>query len=84
MHGQAYLASTDIGRNLTDDERVKVVWVRKEMAESGARRSRRSGALRSNADVDHSAGRGSGFAGASGRPAPAQPSVPSGNQITLP
>jgi hypothetical protein len=35
MHGQAYLASTDIGRNLTDDERVKVVCVRKETADAG-------------------------------------------------
>jgi hypothetical protein len=36
MHGQAYLASTDIGRNLTDDERVKVVCVRKETADAGS------------------------------------------------
>ena len=34
MHGQAYLASTDMGRNLADNERVKVVCVRKELAES--------------------------------------------------
>ena len=32
MHGQAYLAGTDLGRNLTDKERVKVVCVRKEAA----------------------------------------------------
>jgi hypothetical protein len=30
MHGQAYLAATDIGRNLSDTERVKVVCVRRE------------------------------------------------------
>ena len=30
MHGQAYLASTDIGRNLSKNESVKVVCVRKE------------------------------------------------------
>lgn len=35
MHGQAYLAATDIGRNLSENERVKVVCVRKETAESG-------------------------------------------------
>jgi len=32
MQGQAYLASTDIGRNLGKDEQVKVVCVRKELA----------------------------------------------------
>jgi hypothetical protein len=32
MHGQAYLASTDIGRNLTNDEEVKVVCARKQTA----------------------------------------------------
>lgn len=36
MHGQAYLASTDIGRNLTANEQVKVVCVRKELADSAA------------------------------------------------
>jgi len=34
MHGQAYLASTDMGRNLSDNERVKVVCVRKELADA--------------------------------------------------
>jgi hypothetical protein len=34
MHGQAYLASTDIGRNLTDKEEVKVVCARKQTAEN--------------------------------------------------
>ncbi len=32
MHGQAYLAGTDLGRNLTDKERVKVVCVSKDAA----------------------------------------------------
>jgi hypothetical protein len=35
MHGQAYLASTDMGRNLGENERVKVVCVRKETADDG-------------------------------------------------
>jgi hypothetical protein len=35
LHGQAYLASTDIGRNLVENERVKVVCVRKETAYFG-------------------------------------------------
>lgn len=35
MHGQAYLASTDMGRNLGENERVKVVCVRKETADAG-------------------------------------------------
>jgi hypothetical protein len=30
MHGQAYLAQTSIGQELTDSDRVKVVCVRKE------------------------------------------------------
>jgi hypothetical protein len=34
MHGQAYLASTDIGRNLTNKEEVKVICARKQTAES--------------------------------------------------
>jgi len=34
MHGQAYLASTDIGRNLTNKEEVKVVCTRKQAAEN--------------------------------------------------
>lgn len=34
MHGQAYLASTDMGRNLTKDEEVKVVCARKQTAEN--------------------------------------------------
>lgn len=29
MHGQAYIAETEIGRNLTKDERVKVVCAQK-------------------------------------------------------
>jgi hypothetical protein len=33
MHGQAYVAGTAIGRNLTDNERVKVVCVHKREAE---------------------------------------------------
>lgn len=32
MQGQAYIAGTDIGRNLGQDERLKVVCVRKETA----------------------------------------------------
>lgn len=38
MHGQAYLASTEIGRNLSENERVKIVCVRKEVAETAAQR----------------------------------------------
>jgi hypothetical protein len=34
MHGQAYLAGTEVGRALTSDERVKVVCVRKKQAAS--------------------------------------------------
>ena len=30
MHGQAYAASTEFGRNLSDNEQVKVVCVRKQ------------------------------------------------------
>ena len=30
MHGQAYLAETTIGRELRDDDRIKVVCARKE------------------------------------------------------
>ena len=35
MHGQAYLAETSIGRDLTDNERVKVVCVHKVTVETG-------------------------------------------------
>lgn len=34
MHGQAYLASIDMGRNLRENESVKVVCVRKETADA--------------------------------------------------
>jgi hypothetical protein len=32
MHGQAYIAGTSIGRNLTADERIRVLCVRKVAA----------------------------------------------------
>lgn len=32
MHGQAYIAGTAIGRNLTSDERVRVMCLRKQAA----------------------------------------------------
>jgi hypothetical protein len=32
MHGQAYLAETSLGRDLTENERVKVVCVRSASA----------------------------------------------------
>jgi hypothetical protein len=32
MHGQAYLADTSLGRDLTENERIKVVCVRKVSA----------------------------------------------------
>ena len=35
MHGQAYLAETSIGRDLTANERVKIVCVHKVAAETG-------------------------------------------------
>jgi hypothetical protein len=35
MHGQAYLAETSIGRDLTDNERVKIVCVHKAAVETG-------------------------------------------------
>jgi hypothetical protein len=34
MHGQAYLAGTEVGRALTSEERIKVVCVRKKQAAS--------------------------------------------------
>jgi len=35
MHGQAYVAGSAVGRDLTEDERVKVVCVRKQIAAGG-------------------------------------------------
>jgi hypothetical protein len=35
MHGQAYIAGTSIGQNLTNDERVRVLCVRRQEAASG-------------------------------------------------
>lgn len=35
MHGQAYLAETSIGRDLAENERVKIVCVHKVTAETG-------------------------------------------------
>jgi hypothetical protein len=32
MHGQAYVAGTEFGRGLTNDERVKVMCIRKKAA----------------------------------------------------
>jgi hypothetical protein len=32
IHGQAYVASTTVGRDLADDERVKVICLRKQAA----------------------------------------------------
>ena len=38
MHGQAYLAQTTMGRELGEDERVKVVCARGEMIDASIRR----------------------------------------------
>jgi hypothetical protein len=35
MHGQAYLAQTELGRGLAEDERVKVVCARQRTAKAG-------------------------------------------------
>jgi len=35
MHGQAYIAGTSIGQNLTNDERVRVLCVRRQAAAGG-------------------------------------------------
>ena len=35
MHGQAYLAGTSIGRDLTENERVKIVCVHQVAVETG-------------------------------------------------
>jgi hypothetical protein len=40
MHGQAYLAQTWIGRELAENERVKVVCVRKETTDDPIRSAR--------------------------------------------
>lgn len=37
MHGQAYLADTSIGRDLGDDDRVKVVCARSESVNASVR-----------------------------------------------
>jgi hypothetical protein len=38
MHGQAYLAQTEIGRQLSDDERVKISCSPVKKVEAGAHR----------------------------------------------
>ena len=35
MHGQAYIAGSAVGRDLTENERVKVVCLRKQVAVGG-------------------------------------------------
>lgn len=38
VHGQAYLAQTSIGQELSDDDRVKVVCARSDMIDASIRR----------------------------------------------
>ena len=38
MHGQAYLAQTTMGRELGEDERVKIICARGEMIDASIRR----------------------------------------------